>query len=125
VIVLDASVLIAHLNRDDAHHARARACLLDAADHTFAATSITLAEVFVGPIRTGRLASAQTALRALGVTELPLPTHAAERLAVLRAETGLKLPDCCVLLVAREAECQVLTFDDRLAREADRLSADG
>ncbi len=26
------------------------------------------------------------------IQELPLPTHAAERLAALRAETGLKLP---------------------------------
>jgi predicted nucleic acid-binding protein len=120
VIVLDASVLIAHLDADDTHHERARERLLDAADQQFAASPITLAEVLVGPTRAGRLPEARAALGTLGVTELPLPANAAERLAQLRVETQLKLPDCCVLLAAHEAACPVLTFDERLAREADR-----
>lgn len=120
MIVLDASVLIAHLDAGDAHHERARERLLDAAGQPFAASPITLAEVLVGPIRAGRLREARGALDTLGVTELPLPANAAERLALLRAETQLKLPDCCVLLAAHEAECPVLTFDERLARAADR-----
>jgi predicted nucleic acid-binding protein len=37
------------------------------------------------------------------------------RLALLRAETGLKLPDCCVLLAAEQSGAAVATFDDRLA----------
>jgi hypothetical protein len=33
-----------------------------------------------------------------------------------RAETTLKMPDCCVLLAAEDAQANaVLTFDDRLA----------
>ena len=64
---------------------------------------------------------AQAALRALDVTEMPLPPNAATRLAALRVETVLKLPDCCVLLAAQDADGTVLTFDDRLAREAARL----
>jgi predicted nucleic acid-binding protein len=124
VIVLDASVLIAHLDADDAHHERARERLLDAAGHQFAASAITLAEVLVGPIRAGRLREARAALQALGIAELPLPANAAERLALLRAETQLKLPDCCVLLAAEDAECRVLTFDERLGREVDRSAKD-
>jgi predicted nucleic acid-binding protein len=121
VIVLDASVLIAHLDRHDALHARATEHLLDAADQQFGASSVTLAEIFVGPTRTGRLSIAQAALRALDVTELPLPPNAATQLAALRVETTLKLPDCCVLLAAQDAGARVLTFDDHLAREAARL----
>jgi predicted nucleic acid-binding protein len=69
----------------------------------------------------GRLADAQAALRALGVTELTLPDDVAERLATLRVETELKLPDCCVLLAAEDAGATVFTLDDRLAREAERM----
>jgi predicted DNA-binding protein (UPF0278 family) len=38
------------------------------------------------------------------------------------AGTGLKMPDCCVLLAAQDATAEaVLTFDEALAREAERL----
>lgn len=120
MIVLDASVLIAQLDRDDAHHPAARQRLRTVAEQRLGigASTITLAEVLVSPTRAGMLRSASAALRALEIEELPLPAHAAERLAALRADTGLKLPDCCVLLAAEEANGAVLTFDERLAREA-------
>jgi predicted nucleic acid-binding protein len=121
VIVLDASVLIAHFDHRDALHTRATEHLLDAADQQFGASSITLAEILVGPTRTGHLSVTQAALRALDVTELPLPPNAATRLAALRVETTLKLPDCCVLLAAQVVNGSVLTCDDRLGREATRL----
>lgn len=124
MIVLDASVLIAHLDQHDAHHAAATDRLLDLADRPFGASSITLAEVLVAPARTRNLPAAQAALRALEISELSLPANASERLAVLRVETGLKLPDCCVLLAAETAAGTVLTFDDRLAREAGRRGLD-
>jgi predicted nucleic acid-binding protein len=121
LIVLDATVLIAHLDAGDAHHDAAEAGLLEVADQPFCASPITLAEVLVAPARTGRLADAQAALQALRVTELTLPGDAAERLAALRVATELKLPDCCVLLAAEDGPGTVLTFDGRLARAAERL----
>jgi predicted nucleic acid-binding protein len=121
VIVLDASVLIAHFDQHDALHAQATEHLLDVADRRFGASSITLAEILVGPTRAGHLTAAQAALRALDVTELPLPPDVATRLAALRVQSGLKLPDCCVLLAAQDANGTVLTFDERLTREATRL----
>jgi predicted nucleic acid-binding protein len=121
VIVLDASVLIAHFDHDDALHTRATESLLEVADQQFGASSITLAEMLVGPSRTGHLAAAQAALQALDVTEIPLPPNASTRLAALRVATTLKLPDCCVLLAAEDSGGTVLTFDDRLARVAARM----
>jgi predicted nucleic acid-binding protein len=122
VIVLDASVLIAHLDRGDALHARAEDALLAAADRPVGCSTITLAEVLVGPARQGQLDAARAALAELEVEELPLGDDAAVRLAGLRADTGLKLPDCCVLLAAQHAAAEaVLTFDDALGREAARL----
>ncbi len=124
MIVLDANVLIAHLDQHDAHHTAATERLFDLADQPFGASSITLAEVLVAPCRAGSLPAAQAALRTLEVAELPLPPNASERLAALRVETGLKLPDCCVLLTAEAVAGTVLTFDDRLAREAGRRGLD-
>lgn len=121
MIVLDANVLIAHLDQRDAHHALATERLLGVADQPFGASLITLAEVLVAPAQAGRQADAQAALQTLEVTEIPLAPNSAMRLALLRAETKLKLPDCCVLLAAEDADGTVLTFDDRLAREAVRL----
>ncbi len=39
----------------------------------------------------------------LEVEEIPLGADAAIRFAMMRAEVGPKLPDCCVLLAAQEA----------------------
>jgi len=118
MIVLDASVLIAHLDPRDAFHDAAGERLLDVANQPFGASTITLAEALVAPLRTGTLRTTRAALDALEVEELPLPRGAAERLAALRTETALKLPDCCVLLAAEDANGAVLTFDERLARAA-------
>lgn len=118
MIVLDANVLIAHLDPHDALHAAADQRLRAAAHEPFGASTITLGEVLVAPTRKGKLRTVQAALRALRLTELPLPPNAAERLAALRAETALKLPDCCVLLAAEAVTGGVLTFDERLARAA-------
>lgn len=122
MIVLDASVLIAHLDERDALHARAEDVLLQAAEQSLGCSPITLAEVLVGPSRHGQLDAARTALAELGVEELSLGDDAPVRLARLRAETGLKLPACCVLLAAQDvAALAVLTFDEALARAAGGL----
>lgn len=119
MIVVDASVLIAHLDENDALHDRAVKALLAAADQPLGCSPVTLAEVLVGPARAGRLRDARSAINDLGVAEIPLGDDAASRLAELRAETALKMPDCCVLLAAEHAPAEaVLTFDDRLARAA-------
>jgi len=121
VIVLDASVLIAHLDERDALHARAETALERAASEPLGCSSITLAEVLVGPVRSGQLEAAHAAVAELEVEEIPLGVDAAVRLATLRAEVGLKLPDCCVLLAADEAAARaIVTFDDALARAAER-----
>jgi predicted nucleic acid-binding protein len=121
VIVVDAGVLIAHLDERDVLHEQAVERLLAAAGEALGASTLTLAEVFVGPARRGRLGDARAAIAALEVEEIPLASGAAGDLATLRAETGLKLPDCCVLLAARDAHASsVLTFDERLAKAASR-----
>jgi predicted nucleic acid-binding protein len=118
VIVLDASVLIAHLDSEDAHHDRATSLLLGAVDEPLCASRLTLAEVLVGPARAGELDRAAGALAQIDVAGVGLDADAPARLALLRAGTGLKLPDCCVLIAAEDVRGAVATFDDRLGAVA-------
>jgi predicted nucleic acid-binding protein len=118
VIVLDASVLIAHLDARDAHHGAATSLLSDFAGESLVASSLTIAEVLVGPARAGHLDHAIAVLDQLHIGTQHLPEDAPVRLALLRAETNLKLPDCCVLLAAEQTDGSVTTFDRRLATAA-------
>jgi len=121
VIVLDASVLIAHLDGGDPHHRGAQSLLEAAGEEALGASAITLAETLVSPARAGRLGDAEAALQRLGVSELELGDGTPGRLAKLRAEVGLKLPDCCVLLSAQEHSALVASFDSDLLTAARKL----
>jgi predicted nucleic acid-binding protein len=118
VIVLDAGVLIAHLDATDAHHERATELLFNTAAETLGASPLTLAEVLVGPSRAGTMDAARAALTAMTIETVRWSDVAAIRLAVLRATSGLRLPDCCVLLAAETTHADVATLDDKLARAA-------
>jgi predicted nucleic acid-binding protein len=118
VIILDASVLIAHLGANDALHDRAVELLVNVADEELGLSPLTLAEVYVGPARAGKLTHAQQAIRDLDVTVVSLGHDAPERLANLRSSTGLRLPDCCVLYAAQVVAAELATFDDRLGSAA-------
>ena len=122
MIVLDASVLIAHLDGSDRHHAEAQILLEANSEELLGASAITLAETLVSPARAGRLSDAETALQQLGVAELTLGESTPARLAKLRAEVGLKMPDCCVLLAAQEHAGIVASFDLDLLAAAGTLS---
>jgi predicted nucleic acid-binding protein len=118
LIVLDASVLIAHLYQEDAHHAAAKKIFQDNVDEDFVAHSITLAEVMVGPARIGQVQVALEAFDALRVEEFIAEPGEAVRLAHLRVSTSLKIPDCCSLGAAIDEDATLATFDRRLATAA-------
>ncbi len=118
MIVLDASVLIAHFDTSDAQHDRAIKALLSTGSAKLGASIVTIAECLVGPARAGRLDQTRAALRDLEVAELGLPSDSSTALAQLRAQTNLRLPDCCILLCAQRERASLLTFGDRLAKRA-------
>jgi len=121
VIVLDASVLIAHFEPADVHHTEATALLVAYAREPFAACVITLAEVFVGATRARRSDQLRQLLAQLQIEGLDLPAGAARRLGELRATTKLKMPDCCVLYTAEHHNAAIATFDHDLAARATDL----
>lgn len=118
MIALDASVLIAHLDPADVHHVAATGILLDAAPGSMLVHTVTLAEVLVGAVKVGRGASLRDDLRAAGIEVAAHDADEPLRLAELRAGSGLKLPDCCVLDVAIRHHASLATFDDTLAAAA-------
>lgn len=115
MIVLDASVLMAHFSSNDAHHEEASGILSAWREHEFATSVLTLAEFYVAPAKAGKLEGAQNLIRRLRVRALDIPEHAAPALAQIRAERGLKMPDVCVLYAAVEQGAALATFDDKLA----------
>jgi predicted nucleic acid-binding protein len=122
MIVLDAGVLIAHFQPADPHHQRASQLLAEHHHHEFVINTITVAEVLVGPARSGQTDTIRQALDTLEIQTHGLDANAAAPLAELRAQTGLKLPDCCVLYTAeRQKDCLIASFDTRLNTHAQRL----
>lgn len=79
-----------------------------------AISTITLAEVLTGPLRSGQDALAQRYERALAhYTVAPFTSAVAALSARLRARYGLKLPDAIQLATALELEAAALVTHDR------------
>lgn len=121
MIVLDASVMIGHLDANDPHHTKARSLIESSGATPLGASVISLAETLVAPARARRLDDARAALERLGIVELGLDPEAPAQLARLRAETSCKLPDCCVLLAAQGHHGAVASFDRGLMEAAEQL----
>ena len=118
MITLDASLVIAHLNPHDSHHHAATAYLRDSAGERLLIHSLNLAEVLVGGVRAGRGQEMLSDLHAIGIRVADHTEGEHLRLAQLRVECGLTLPDCCALDTALATESALATFDDTLARAA-------
>ena len=114
-VVLDASVLIAHFDPHDAHHDAATRLLIEMAGQALMAHPLTIAEVLVGPARVNRAVERRQSLREMRVDVIDIDIEAPIRLAILRAQTGLRMPDCCVLDAATSRHATLATFDDRLS----------
>ena len=121
MIVLDASVLIAYLNRLDPLHANAESLLESLSSESWGLSTVTLAETLVYPARAGRLEEAEAVLVSLDLQELAARGGAAARMAEMRADLGIKMPDCCVLVAAQDNEAAVASFDLALLSAARKL----
>jgi predicted nucleic acid-binding protein len=120
VITLDASVIIAHLSPQDPLHQAASAYLEASGAEDLLMHSLNLAEVLVGGARAGRAQEMLDDLLAIGIRVAERPHDEALRLADLRADSGLKLPDCCALHTALVSGSTLATFDEHLAETARR-----
>ncbi len=120
-LILDANVVIALLDRSDAHYEKAVEDVdaADQADRELIVPASAYSEALVAFARVGRLADARTAIAAMGIVVAALSTDIAEYAAELRAtHAKLRLGDAVVLATARLLSGELLTYDQRLARFA-------
>jgi predicted nucleic acid-binding protein len=115
LIVLDASVAIAALSADDAHHDAAVDALAGASEDDLVFAATTRAEILVGPARLGGKTLAAARDFADGCETVPVGATVADEAAALKARhRGLSLPDAIALVVAEMIDADaVWTFDRR------------
>ena len=117
ITILDANILIAAMDPNDAHHARVAAFLKNTTDD-LRIPRLSLAEALVAQVHARRGEQAQKAIQSLGIQELGGNLVSALDLATLRDATGLKMPDCVVLASARASQARLATTDAKLAKAA-------
>ena len=122
LIVLDASVVIAHLDTGDSLHAAATAALNRYADDDLRLPASAYAECLVDPARKGMLPAARDHIAALGLEVVPIDRVIAERAAALRAgRRTLRLPDALVMARADALEAETVLTGDRRWRRLPRV----
>ena len=126
VAVFDADVLIAYLGKDDANHSEAVARMrraLEPATRRLVSV-VNYSEILIGPLLRGgsrEAATIDSMLDDLGIDTVPVDRATAGRAAVVRAETGLKLPDAYALataLAARDTsrDVRLESFDSKVLK---------
>lgn len=120
-LILDASVLVAMLDRADPHYARAveevEAADQDGDDLVTPASAYS--EALVAFARESRVDDAREAIIAMGIEVAPLDAGTAEQAAALRARHDrLRLPDAMVLATCQQLGGRMLSYDQRLLRYA-------
>jgi predicted nucleic acid-binding protein len=118
LVVLDASALIALVSSKDPHHNWALEMFRDTASFELQMSALTQAEVLVHPARAGKLEKFLKLIRELGLEITPIEEADASKLASIRSNTNLKMPDVVVLHQAMKVNGSIATTDQQLAKVA-------
>ena len=113
-IVFDANVVIALLDSNNIHHDQAVEVYLASASSSIHLSALTYAEILTHPAGTKNLAN----LSAGGFEVEEISTELAIDIAKVRQATRLKMPDACVLALAKHLDCELITADRQLADKA-------
>lgn len=111
--LLDSSIVIGALNRQDAlHEAARRAVRAERERHALAISALTYVEIMVGPLRAGGRAVAVVERFAAQVRIVDLSPDIARLAAELRAARGLKLPDAVIVATGLRLGADVILTAD-------------
>jgi predicted nucleic acid-binding protein len=114
VRLLDTSIVIATLNRDEVlHEAASQAVRAERDRNTLAISALTYAELLVGPLRAGGRALEVVERFAAQVRIVDLTPEIARRAAEERVARGLKLPDAVIVATGLLHADLLLTADAR------------
>jgi predicted nucleic acid-binding protein len=113
VALLDTSIVIGALSRDDALHEIAGQAVRTERDrHALAISALTYTEILVGPLRAGGQAVEVVERFAAQVRIVDLSPDIARLAAELRATRGLKLPDAVIVATGLRLEADVIMTAD-------------
>lgn len=118
MIVADANFVIALLNPTDAHHAWAKAAFDSIGGEAIGITALNLAETLVRPYTAGVGEQFEEALAELQIQVYGTAPEDATALAILRAGSGLRMPDVVALEIAIRSGAGLCTSDAKLAAVA-------
>lgn len=111
--LLDTSVVIAALNGQDVLHRGASAAILAERErHALAVSTLTYAEMLVGPMRVGRRAVEVVERFVAQVRLLDVTPEVARAAAELRARRNLRLPDAVVVATGMRHRADVILTGD-------------
>lgn len=120
--LLDTSVVIGALNRDDAlHQAASQAIRVERDRHALAISALSHAEILVGPLRAGGRAMEVVERFAAQVRIVELSPAIARLAAELRATRGLKLPDAVIVATGLRLEADVIVTADARWKGIERV----
>jgi predicted nucleic acid-binding protein len=113
VALLDTSIVVGALNRDDAlHEAASEAVRAERDRRALAIATLTYAEILVGPLRAGGHAVEVVERFAAQVRIVDLSPDIARLAAELRAARGLKLPDAVIVATGLRVGADVIVTTD-------------
>ncbi|MCL1907545.1 MAG: PIN domain-containing protein [Propionibacteriaceae bacterium] len=118
VIVLDACVLIAFVDRTHHFHHDARIVLSH--PEQFVISALTAAEVMVYPLESDH-GDWLNLFRDLGVAIVAIEEENVPGIAEMRRVSGLRMPDALVLWLAQNSGSSIATFDAQLIKRAQEL----
>jgi predicted nucleic acid-binding protein len=122
IALLDTSVVIGALNRDDAlHQAASQAIRVERDRHALAISALSYAEILVGPLRVGGRAVEVVERFAAQVRIVELSPAIAGLAAELRATRGLKLPDAVIVATGLRLEADVIMTADARWKGIERV----
>lgn len=111
--LLDTSVVIAALNGQDALHRGASAAILAERNrHALAVSTLTYAEMLVGPLRVERRPVEVVERFVAQVRLLDVTPEVARAAAELRARRNLRLPDAVVVATGMRHRADVILTGD-------------
>jgi predicted nucleic acid-binding protein len=123
ICVLDTDVVIAALDRADAHHPAAREAFarFASAGSELVICTVNYAEALVRPAEDDRtLRAAVDAISSLGI-RTSAPDTAAARLAAQRRALGVSLADGFAIATAERLNADLASFDRRVRRALEKV----
>ena len=117
-IVFDANVVIALFDSKDFHHEEAVKAYLSNTSSSIHLSALTYAEILTHPASNNTLQYFVKNLDSGGFEVEQISKDLAIEIAEIRDKTRLKMPDACVLALAKSLDAELITSDKKLAERS-------